>query len=117
MAAAWGGFVFVLNLIAIHSLVLVLLGRYSSKLHRAYSLFYVIGITGAVQVPVIGWGPLRSLEQLGALAAFIGLQVWARASSSVMVSPAVVVVCTLILQNSTKCLQSVAICIYSTSCL
>eukprot|EP00041_Stephanoeca_diplocostata_P023589 m.581945 g.581945 ORF g.581945 m.581945 type:complete len:810 (-) comp22335_c0_seq1:178-2607(-) len=75
MAAAWGGFVFVLNLIAIHALVLVLLGRYSSKLHRAYSLFYVIGIAGAVQVPVIGWGPLRSLEQLGALAAFVGLQV------------------------------------------
>lgn len=74
MAAAWGGFTFVLNMIALHAAVLTLLGQYSSKLHRAYTLFYVIGTLGAMQVPVIGWTPVRSLEQLGALASFLCLQ-------------------------------------------
>ena len=75
MVAAWGGFVFVLNMIGLHAAVLVAAGRFTSKLHRAYSLFYVIGTLGAIQVPVVGWGPLKSLEQLGPLAIFIGMQV------------------------------------------
>ena len=50
--AVWGGFVFVLNLVGMHAGALAVLGRYSSKLHRAYSLFYVIGTLGAIQVCV-----------------------------------------------------------------
>ena len=75
MAAAWGGFIFVINLIAFHAGVLVVLGRYSSKLHRAYSLFYVIGTFGAMQIPVIGFRPLQSLEQLSGLVVFLAFQV------------------------------------------
>ena len=75
MVAAWGGFVFVLNMIGMHAAVLIACGRFSSKLHRAFSLFYVIGTLGAIQVPVVGWGPLKSLEQLGPLAIFVGMQV------------------------------------------
>lgn len=74
MVAAWGGYVFVLNLVALHAGTLVLLGRYSQKLHRAYSIFYLVGTALAIQVPVVGWTPLKSLEQLGALAGFGGLQ-------------------------------------------
>lgn len=74
MAAAWGGYVFVLNLIGVHASLLVLIGRYTTKLHRAYSLFFVIGTTLAIQVPVVGWTPLRSLEQLGPLATFFAFQ-------------------------------------------
>jgi dolichyl-diphosphooligosaccharide--protein glycosyltransferase len=37
-------------------------------------LFYVIGTALAVQVPVVGWTPLRSLEQMGPLLAFGGFQ-------------------------------------------
>merc|ERR1719399_139368 len=54
MVAAWGGFVFVVNMIGAHAAALFFLGRYSSKLHRAYSLFYVIGTAGAMRVPVVG---------------------------------------------------------------
>ena len=54
MAAAWGGFIFVINLIAFHAGALVLIGRYSSKLHTAYSLFFIVGTVGAMQIPVIG---------------------------------------------------------------
>ena len=45
------------------------------KLHHAYSIFFIIGTAGALQVPVIGWQPLQSLEQLGPLGIFVVLQV------------------------------------------
>ena len=75
MAAAWGGYIFVLNMIGMHAVMLVAIGRYSEKLRRAYTLFYVIGTAGAMQVPVIGWTPLKSFEQLGPFGVLIGLQV------------------------------------------
>jgi dolichyl-diphosphooligosaccharide--protein glycosyltransferase len=75
MVAAWGGYIFVLNMIGVHAAVLVAIGRYSSSLHRAYSLFYVIGTYGAMCVPVVGWAPLKSLEQLGPFGVFAFLQV------------------------------------------
>jgi dolichyl-diphosphooligosaccharide--protein glycosyltransferase len=77
MVAAWGGFTFVLNMIVFHAFVLVLMGRFSPKLHRAYSLFYVIGTLGALQIPVIGWSPFKHAEQLAGLFAFAGLQLLA----------------------------------------
>ena len=36
MVAAWGGFVFVGNLIAVHAVMLFVLGRYHSSIHRHY---------------------------------------------------------------------------------
>uniref|UniRef100_A0A7S3PAI1 dolichyl-diphosphooligosaccharide--protein glycotransferase n=1 Tax=Amphora coffeiformis TaxID=265554 RepID=A0A7S3PAI1_9STRA len=74
MVAAWGGFTFVLNLVGVHASFLVLTGRYSTKVHRAYTAFYVVGTTLAIQVPVVGWTPLKSLEQLGPFLAFGGIQ-------------------------------------------
>ena len=47
MVAAWGGYLFVLNMIGAHALALVLLGRFSRKLWRAYSLWFVSGTAGA----------------------------------------------------------------------
>jgi len=77
MVAAWGGYIFVINMVGIHALMLVGLGRFNSGVHKAYSLFFVIGTAGAIQVPVVGWTPLRSLEQLGPLLVFFGYQVLA----------------------------------------
>ena len=74
MVAAWGGYVFVINLVGAHAASLILLGRHSSKLHAAYSGFYIVGTFLAVQVPVVGWTPIRSLEQLGPLFVFFGMQ-------------------------------------------
>lgn len=76
MVAVWGGYIFVLNMIGVHAALLVVLGQYSTKLHRAYSLWYVIGTTIATHVPVVGWSPLKSLEQLAPLGVFIGLQLF-----------------------------------------
>ncbi len=80
MAAAWGGYIFVLNMVAFHAAILVVtsftsgVDSYLTNLHRAYSLFYVFGTYGAMQVPVIGWTPLKSMEQLFALFVFFILQ-------------------------------------------
>jgi dolichyl-diphosphooligosaccharide--protein glycosyltransferase len=75
MVAAWGGYVFVLNMIGIHAALLVALGRFSTKIYLSYTIFYIIGTALAVQIPVVGWTPLKSLEQLSAFAVFLGYQV------------------------------------------
>ena len=52
MVAAWGGYVFITNMIPLHALVLVLMGRFSERLYVAYSSFYVIGTLASMQIPV-----------------------------------------------------------------
>jgi dolichyl-diphosphooligosaccharide--protein glycosyltransferase len=74
MVAAWGGYVFVINLIGCHAGLLVLIGRFSTKLYRSYTAFYIVGTFLAMQVPVVGWAPFKSLEQLGPCAVFLGFQ-------------------------------------------
>jgi dolichyl-diphosphooligosaccharide---protein glycosyltransferase len=74
MVAAWGGFIFVGNLVGVHAAFLVASGYYSSCLHKAYSLFFIVGTYGATLVPVVGMSPFRSLEQIGPLLVFFGLQ-------------------------------------------
>eukprot|EP01127_Copromyxa_protea_P000109 TRINITY_DN10115_c0_g1_i1.p1 TRINITY_DN10115_c0_g1~~TRINITY_DN10115_c0_g1_i1.p1 ORF type:complete len:736 (-),score=161.56 TRINITY_DN10115_c0_g1_i1:24-2231(-) len=76
MVAAWGGYTFVLNMIGLHAGFLVAIGRYSHFLHASYSIFYVIGTAGAIQFPIVGWLPLKSMEQLMPLLVFFGLQVF-----------------------------------------
>lgn len=75
MVAAWGGYIFVVNMIGIHAGALIVFGYYSKRLYWAYSLFYVIGTAGALQIPIVGMNPLRSAEQLGPMAVFLGMQV------------------------------------------
>lgn len=66
---------FVLNLIGVHAGLLFLFGRYSTKLYRAYTAFYLVGTVLAIQIPVVGMAPLKSLEQLGPGVVFLGFQV------------------------------------------
>jgi len=74
MCASWGGYIYVVNMIGLHAIFLVVIGKYSACLHHAYSLFFVIGTSLAVQIPVVGWTPLKSLEQIGPMGVFLGLQ-------------------------------------------
>ena len=46
MAAAWGGYIFVINMVAVHALGLIATGRFTPKLHHAYTLFYIVGTWG-----------------------------------------------------------------------
>eukprot|EP00930_Biecheleria_cincta_P015420 TRINITY_DN1287_c0_g1_i1.p1 TRINITY_DN1287_c0_g1~~TRINITY_DN1287_c0_g1_i1.p1 ORF type:complete len:891 (-),score=147.09 TRINITY_DN1287_c0_g1_i1:50-2722(-) len=77
MVACWGGYIFVINAIGMHALALVGLGRFNSGVYKAYTIFYILGTWGAMQIPVVGWTPLRSLEQIGPLGIFLGYQVLA----------------------------------------
>lgn len=54
MVAAWGGYVFIINIIPIYVVVMVIAGRYSSRLYIAYSTFYALGSIMAMQVRVGG---------------------------------------------------------------
>ena len=74
MVAAWGGYVFVINMIGVHAAALVAMGRFDRKVWMSYTIFYVIGTTLATRVPVVGWTPLKSLEQMGPALVFVGYQ-------------------------------------------
>jgi len=74
MVASWGGYVFVINMIGAHAMALVLFGRFCDKVYMSYTLFYLIGTALATRVPVVGWAPLKNLEQLAPCAVFLGYQ-------------------------------------------
>ncbi|KAK7207008.1 oligosaccharyl transferase stt3 subunit [Myxozyma melibiosi] len=84
MVAAWGGYVFITNIIPLHALVLVIMGRYSSRLYVAYSSWYALGTLASMQIPFVGFLPIRSSEHMGALGVFgllqlVGFAVYVRA--------------------------------------
>ena len=74
MVAAWGGYVFITNMIPLHAFVLLLMGRYSSRLYIAYSTYYVLGTLASMQVPFVGFQPIRTSEHMSALGIFGLLQ-------------------------------------------
>mmetsp|Transcript_29191 Transcript_29191/g.63351 ORF Transcript_29191/g.63351 Transcript_29191/m.63351 type:complete len:855 (-) Transcript_29191:221-2785(-) len=74
LVATWGGYVYAVNMIALHCLVLFLLGQDAKKLHHAYSLFFLVGTAPSLLIPVVNYAPLRSLEQIAPLGLFIFLQ-------------------------------------------
>ncbi|KAF7728651.1 oligosaccharyl transferase stt3 subunit [Apophysomyces ossiformis] len=70
MVAAWGGYVFIINLIPLHVFVLMLMGRFSSRVYVAYSTFYVLGTLMSMQIPFVGFQPTRTSEHMAALGVF-----------------------------------------------
>lgn len=74
MVSAWGGYVFIINLIPLHVLVLVIIGRYSSRIYVAYSTFYILGQLLAMQIPFVGFQPVKTSEHMAAFGVFGLLQ-------------------------------------------
>ena len=74
MVAAWGGYAFITNMIPVHALVLMLMGRYSTRLYVGYCSWYAIGTLASMQVPFVGFQPVRTSEHMGALGVFGLLQ-------------------------------------------
>ncbi|CDS11103.1 Putative Dolichyl-diphosphooligosaccharide-FT protein glycosyltransferase [Lichtheimia ramosa] len=70
MVAAWGGYVFIINLIPLHVFVLMLMGRFSSRVYVAYSTFYALGTLMSMQIPFVGFQPTRTSEHMAALGVF-----------------------------------------------
>ncbi|KAN0132809.1 glycosyltransferase [Lactarius tabidus] len=75
MVAAWGGYAFITNMIPLHALALTLMGRYTNRLYVAYSSWYAIGTLSSMQVPFVGFQPVRTSEHMGALGVFGLLQI------------------------------------------
>ncbi len=76
MAAGWGGYVFTINLVGAHSGAMFIMERLKiyrsepdahvnqrfNELWLPYTIFYIVGTSLAVQIPVVGMQPLKSLE-------------------------------------------------------
>jgi len=62
-----GGYVFITNMIPLHALVLMLMGRFSDRLYVSYSTWYAIGTLASMQVPFVGFQPVSTSEHMGAL--------------------------------------------------
>lgn len=77
MGSSWGGYVYVINLIPLHVLVLLISGRYSVSLYKAYSTFYIIGLVATLTVHFIWWNPIVSSEHLASRGVFCLIQIWA----------------------------------------
>jgi dolichyl-diphosphooligosaccharide--protein glycosyltransferase len=65
--SAWGGYVFIINLIPLHVFALILMGRYSHRLYVSYSTFYLLGTLLSMQIPFVGFQPTRTSEHMAAL--------------------------------------------------
>lgn len=62
-------------MIPLHALVLILMGRFTSRLYVAYSSWYAIGTLASMQVPFVGFQPVRTSEHMAALGVFGLLQI------------------------------------------
>merc|ERR1719259_820514 len=70
MVSSWGGYVFLINIIPLHVLVLMLTGRFSHRIYVAYSTLYVIGTVLSMQISFVGFQPVQTSEHMGALGVF-----------------------------------------------
>merc|ERR1719193_1838941 len=76
MVAAWGGYIFITNLIPLHVFFLTLCGRYSHRLYIAYCSWYVIGILMSMQIQFVSFTPVSSPEHLASFGMFCFLQLF-----------------------------------------
>ncbi|KAI9879470.1 MAG: oligosaccharyl transferase stt3 subunit [Pleopsidium flavum] len=75
MVSAWGGYVFITNLLPLHTFVLIAMGRYSPRLYVSYSTWFALGTLASMQIPFVGFLPIRSSEHMSALGVFGLLQI------------------------------------------
>jgi len=76
MVAAWGGYVFIINLIPLYTLFLVIIGRTDVKIYIAYSVFYILGTLLSMQIPFVNFQAIKSSEHMLSHGVFILLQVY-----------------------------------------
>ena len=77
MVAAWGGYVFIINIIPIYVVIMIVGGRYSSRLYIAYSIFYTMGSLMAMTVPFVGFNVINQAECAASHGVFVAIQVYA----------------------------------------
>ena len=82
MVSAWGGYVFITNLLPLHAFVLICMGRFSPRLYVSYTTWYALGTLASMQIPFVGFLPIRSSEHMSSLGKF-GLKSLSRANTNV----------------------------------
>lgn len=70
MVSSWGGYVFLINLIPLHVLTLMMIGRFNHKVYIAYSILYGVGTLLSMQIPFVGFQPVTSSEHMAAFGVF-----------------------------------------------
>uniref|UniRef100_A0A2C9LGK3 Dolichyl-diphosphooligosaccharide--protein glycosyltransferase subunit STT3A n=1 Tax=Biomphalaria glabrata TaxID=6526 RepID=A0A2C9LGK3_BIOGL len=70
MVSSWGGYVFLINLIPLHVLMLMITGRFSHRIYVAYSTVYCLGTILSMQISFVGFQPVQSSEHMAALGVF-----------------------------------------------
>jgi dolichyl-diphosphooligosaccharide--protein glycosyltransferase len=83
MVSAWGGYVFITNLLPLHAFVLICMGRFSGRLYVSYTTWYALGTLASMQIPFVGFLPIRSSDHMAALGIFgliqlVGAADWVR---------------------------------------
>ncbi|KAK0164048.1 hypothetical protein PV328_002717 [Microctonus aethiopoides] len=66
MVSAWGGYVFIINLIPLHVFALLVMNRFSNRLFVSYTTFYILGLLLSMQIPFVGFQPIRTSEHMAA---------------------------------------------------
>ncbi|PHH67226.1 hypothetical protein CDD81_2995 [Ophiocordyceps australis] len=74
MVASWGGYAFITCLLPLHAFVLICMGRYSTRLYVSYTTWYALGTLAAMQIPFVGFLPVKTSEHMPALGIFGFLQ-------------------------------------------
>ena len=77
MVSSWGGYVFLINLIPLHVLVLMITGRFSHKIYVAYNTVYCLGTLFSMQIPFVGFQPVETSEHMAAFGVFGLCQIYA----------------------------------------
>lgn len=76
MVSAWGGYIFIINLIPLYVLALLVTGRYSLRLYVAYNTMYILGMLLAMQIRFVGFQHVQSGEHMAAMGVFFLCQVF-----------------------------------------
>jgi dolichyl-diphosphooligosaccharide--protein glycosyltransferase len=71
MVSAWGGYIFIINLIPIYVVVLLVTGRYSLRLYIAYNCMYILGMLLAMQIRFVGFQHVQSGEHMASIGVFL----------------------------------------------
>ncbi|PFH59255.1 hypothetical protein XA68_12626 [Ophiocordyceps unilateralis] len=74
MVASWGGYAFITCLLPLHAFVLICMGRYSPRLYVSYCTWYALGTIASMQIPFVGFLPVKTSEHMPALGIFGFLQ-------------------------------------------
>uniref|UniRef100_A0A0G4FBQ2 dolichyl-diphosphooligosaccharide--protein glycotransferase n=1 Tax=Chromera velia CCMP2878 TaxID=1169474 RepID=A0A0G4FBQ2_9ALVE len=71
MVSAWGGYVFIINVVSIYILALVVLGRLTLRHYVVYTVYYVLGTLLCLNIPFVHFAAIHSSEHMASHGMFV----------------------------------------------